>query len=740
MRNTNLHLFTFLFLISFFNSIGHSQENLDDIAHLNLNFGNGYGIKEMFKDKNLLFALTANNIYKENTSVGIFDLSEPKSPVELGRKIGNDYRGIPEYDKIIQYIEDAKLPSLCYAISSSSDNEILHYFWYPQKVAMIDDIIYEFRDYKQELNIYKIIGPTNFELIKTYTLNTHLSEISGIEVRDKVIYISTRFAGIYSGLILLDVSNIDSLTELESPITNKDLTGLTLGDNILLVGDNFTNISVLDVSNPRNPVYQYNRSLFHNRLKGCWQNDRFYLNGLTDLISIFDNDVNLKQDIPTIGKVSSFIIDNNYLIAASKIGIEIYNIADENLPVIETVYGANISRPVKFTKKNDLLYFAILGDGVKIVDISDKFQPELIGEYDLNGYATDIAVLDEYIYIADYILGLVILDGSNPQDPVIESILPINTALSIDIRENKAFVLTDKNEVYVIDTNNKQKPIVEYTKSFPYGGRFGAKCYDCYKKILVSNDDIWIKFYDSFLYAYQYFEDEGLIEKFKYDYNMSSAPNELQLIDNKIFLIALSGIQIIDPENYSFIKEEFFGITHMEEYINAAAFNSNEKLLYVSKNTGIDIYDLTKPEQPVQLETCIQLGFQTIEIIYDNGFIYNMSPQGISIHQLSSINNIITKNIVPDKYGFISSYPNPFNAFTKILISLPINSRIKIEIFNCLGEKVRVLDNEIQTSGEKTVVWDGKNNFGENVPSGIYFCHLASNISKNRMLKILLLK
>jgi DNA-binding transcriptional regulator YhcF (GntR family) len=81
------------------------------------------------------------------------------------------------------------------------------------------------------------------------------------------------------------------------------------------------------------------------------------------------------------------------------------------------------------------------------------------------------------------------------------------------------------------------------------------------------------------------------------------------------------------------------------------------------------------------------------------------------------------------------SYPNPFNPETEISYTLPENSYVSVTIFNIQGQKVKRLVNEYQPAGTKKVVWDGRDENGEGVASGIYFYRIeaGSHTMTNRM-------
>lgn len=76
---------------------------------------------------------------------------------------------------------------------------------------------------------------------------------------------------------------------------------------------------------------------------------------------------------------------------------------------------------------------------------------------------------------------------------------------------------------------------------------------------------------------------------------------------------------------------------------------------------------------------------------------------------------------IPTEYVLHQNYPNPFNPTTVIRYALPVFSRVRLSIFNVLGQEVvRLVDNE-QTEGTYEAVWDGTTTTGVNVAGGLYF-------------------
>ncbi len=93
---------------------------------------------------------------------------------------------------------------------------------------------------------------------------------------------------------------------------------------------------------------------------------------------------------------------------------------------------------------------------------------------------------------------------------------------------------------------------------------------------------------------------------------------------------------------------------------------------------------------------------------------------------------------LPSEFALKQNYPNPFNPDTKLSFDLPQAQNVSLEVYNLLGQHVKTLANGMYDAGSHTVSWNGTNNNGEDVPSGIYFYSLRTEeFSKtNKMMLI----
>ena len=95
----------------------------------------------------------------------------------------------------------------------------------------------------------------------------------------------------------------------------------------------------------------------------------------------------------------------------------------------------------------------------------------------------------------------------------------------------------------------------------------------------------------------------------------------------------------------------------------------------------------------------------------------------------------------PFTYELFQNYPNPFNTTT--IISYCVGGSgyqdVTVKVFNILGEEIRTLVDQKQNAGEHRIAWDGRDEWGRSVSTGLYFYQLKSNsIVQNR--KMVLLK
>ena len=82
--------------------------------------------------------------------------------------------------------------------------------------------------------------------------------------------------------------------------------------------------------------------------------------------------------------------------------------------------------------------------------------------------------------------------------------------------------------------------------------------------------------------------------------------------------------------------------------------------------------------------------------------------------------------MLPTEYKLSQNYPNPFNPTTTMRYEVPSGSKITLKIYNILGQEVKTLVNDYQKQGRYEILWDGRNDQGVKVATGVYLYRISS--------------
>jgi hypothetical protein len=105
---------------------------------------------------------------------------------------------------------------------------------------------------------------------------------------------------------------------------------------------------------------------------------------------------------------------------------------------------------------------------------------------------------------------------------------------------------------------------------------------------------------------------------------------------------------------------------------------------------------------------------------YADIFVAKLNPAG------TPVGSEMHEGVLPASFSLQQNYPNPFNASTEIRYQIPEDGHVTLKVFNTLGQEVRSLVEKRQLASEHSVVWAGRDNWGCEVASGVYFCRLQA--------------
>ncbi|MFZ6032929.1 MAG: T9SS type A sorting domain-containing protein [Melioribacter sp.] len=135
-------------------------------------------------------------------------------------------------------------------------------------------------------------------------------------------------------------------------------------------------------------------------------------------------------------------------------------------------------------------------------------------------------------------------------------------------------------------------------------------------------------------------------------------------------------------------------------------------------------------------------------LAYSNTMLQNGGTDGFAIGDLNWFpeqKNLWLTGVeevnpeIPNEFTLSEAYPNPFNPTTKINFSLTKSSNVTLNVYNILGQKIRTLIDQKMSPGTYSATWNGRDDFGRQVSSGVYFIGLESD-SFRAFRKIVLMK
>lgn len=163
-------------------------------------------------------------------------------------------------------------------------------------------------------------------------------------------------------------------------------------------------------------------------------------------------------------------------------------------------------------------------------------------------------------------------------------------------------------------------------------------------------------------------------------------------------------------------------IVRLSSYVLDAEVHKDT--LYTVGPDGIVEYDLSTG-LPVFIDSG---GLKGSQISVDGGIIATTDGTSINLYFGNSGTATEGADEIPAKsITLYENFPEPFNASTTIQFELPSNSDIKLSVYNLLGQQVRLLADQIFAAGRHSIEWDAKDEFGNDVVSGVYFYRLESH-------------
>lgn len=117
-----------------------------------------------------------------------------------------------------------------------------------------------------------------------------------------------------------------------------------------------------------------------------------------------------------------------------------------------------------------------------------------------------------------------------------------------------------------------------------------------------------------------------------------------------------------------------------------------------------------------------------------------LSRYRVIVGRKEAVQEQLNSVALPKEFALGQNYPNPFNPSTTIPIDIPAASEIRLEIFNVLGERVKTIYDGIIEPGRYWFNWEGRNENGEGVASGVYLYRMSTDQRMRFVKKLILVR
>ncbi len=239
---------------------------------------------------------------------------------------------------------------------------------------------------------------------------------------------------------------------------------------------------------------------------------------------------------------------------------------------------------------------------------------------------------------------------------------------------------------------------------------------------------LFVNTLDGFLTTYRIAPDFNLA--FLENISIPGRVTKSLIYNDQLVLFYSSSMELFDYSSPSSIKSIAEYVMGME--ILDGKFRNDT--LFAISNNSLAIFELFN-NNPTMMQ---QGGQGGIKLEVTDNLLIASNGETIDFYIYSYLvvgdNETISKKV--NSFSVSQNYPNPFNATTSFSFSLSQVAPVEISILNILGQRVRILNDRTFSAGNYQIEWDGKNELGETVATGVYFYKINSgqeSISKKML-------
>jgi hypothetical protein len=542
------------------------------------------------------------------------------------------------------------------------------------------------------LQIYEIFDPTAPLLVGNYDTSDACTDV---KVVGPLAFVADRLDGMH----VIDVTDYENPSLLGSGYdTASEARAIDVAGKYAYIADRDDGLVVLDISNVETP----------------------------SLAGSYDTP-DMATDVEVHG--------NHAYVADLQGGLQIVDVSDPTNPTLAGAYDRPGAFAVGLTVSGDYCYVGNDAGGVQIIDVSDPTSPSLVATYDTPGLARDAVVSGNRLFVTDHTGGTLALDVTVPSSPQYRGTIATSQyARYLDVSGEYLYVsnATDGFQVAQVfdrtsnlDDNVVQSVVRDTPRLVSHVSLSVA--YNDSVRVEVSADSgtTWDEIVPD--QTWQPLSKYGTQLMWRANLHATAAGmipvcDSLVLTYDDLVPIVLQEIRADASDGGVVLRWDLAAdeaVSGFRVYRCEAAGGSSE----VAVHDG-----LLPPESRSFSDRTAVAGR---EYSYTLGVV---KPDGSEVRSRSV--SILPK---PVEAALYQNHPNPFNPTTTISFAVPRAMRVELAIYSPSGQLVRRLIDGPVAAGLRDVEWDGTNQKGQRVASGVYFYRFtAGKFTQTR--KMILLK
>ncbi|MCP4580685.1 MAG: T9SS type A sorting domain-containing protein, partial [candidate division Zixibacteria bacterium] len=362
----------------------------------------------------------------------------------------------------------------------------------------------------------------------------------------------------------------------------------------------------------------------------------------------------------------------------------------------------------------------------KIIDISDMQNPFETGYYEFGWGYNDIHLVGDVAFLSNGGYNcLYALDISDPYSPEVIDIYRDegnDVHYRMKLHGRYAYIVENYG-LEIVDISNPEE-MVHAGNYSEYIGNAKIEIADRYLFLRSSSYDDPLEVFDI---------SDPLSPVFVTGYQIGSGLRKMKAADGYLYLITTQHLLIFRATDFrQWQPIANFQVFTDDRRLSDLEIEGNYVYLTCADN-GLYMYDISDREDPTYVTNNTTPGSASGVFVTD-GIAYVADGSNLGFYDCTGVTGVKDKyQTLPSSFALISSYPNPFNASTRIQFEMSGAGHVTLTVFDVLGQNVSTLANREFEAGTHSLIWNGTGRDGRTVASGRYYIKARTGDSMEKM-------